>query len=170
MGTSPRPAEAASLTWTLSGFTFDDGTTATGRFNYNADTNRFNRIQITVANPDSASAAFPTYPFPRAYRNSDVLLGDPTQLILAEASAPFRLTPGGSFFQLFFEGSLTNAGGTRSTFALYGVALEPTFADVIPTFGRITSTSRSVPAPPSVVGLLLSGAWAIWRRWHFAQT
>lgn len=166
VGASPRPAEAASLTWMLSGLTFDDGTTATGRFTFNADTHRSNQIRITVDNPDPTSAAFPTYPFPRAYGNSDVLLGDPTRLVLAETSGPFLLIPG----RLFLPGILWRAADQRWRHASRIRSLrscrEPELCRCDSNLRQYHQHRPHRTGPPSVVGLLLSGVWATGQRWH----
>ncbi|MBF2097123.1 MAG: hypothetical protein IGQ88_01935 [Gloeomargaritaceae cyanobacterium C42_A2020_066] len=142
-----RPAAAISLTWTLSGFNFVDGTTAVGSFDYDADTNTYSNISIIVDNPIPANGV-PGYSFPSVFTDSDIFFGDSSSLVLG---------PDNNLFDQFFDIPLTNAGGTIGVIANYG----DNFGDgVRQTTGTISAVGVPVPAPPGVLGLLLSGALA----------
>ena len=43
-----QPAQADPMVWTLEGVTFDTGATATGSFNYDAATNHYQNVNISV--------------------------------------------------------------------------------------------------------------------------
>ncbi|MBF2099289.1 MAG: hypothetical protein IGQ88_13080 [Gloeomargaritaceae cyanobacterium C42_A2020_066] len=142
-----RPAVAATLTWTLSGFNFADGTTAVGSFDYDADTNTYSNINITVSNPIPANGV-PGYVY-GTFTDSDFIGGSSTALLLG---------PNENLFDQSFGSPLTNAGGTIGVTASYG---NLDIVDIRNTTGTISTVGATpVPAPPGVLGLLLSGALA----------
>ena len=52
---------ATPITWTLSGVTFGNGSTASGKFVYDSDTNTFSSININVSNGDQSVQNIPLW-------------------------------------------------------------------------------------------------------------
>lgn len=146
-----QPAEAASLTWTLIGVSFTDGTTAVGSFDYDADTFVYSNLSITLDNPIPGNGV-PGFTLPRTFITSGIdVAGSQT---LSSIESP-------DFFSLVYSNPLTNAGGTIPLVAAYGRGGSGS------AFGSGTLSAPSgvpVPAPPGVLGLLLSGALAARQR------
>jgi hypothetical protein len=97
-------AEALNLTWTLNNVAFTDVTaTATGAFDYDADTNIYSNIALTVSGPRLS-----TSPAPRTFTTSQLLVGNQNQLFLSFTPAPADI------LFLTFTSGLSNAGGSRT--------------------------------------------------------
>jgi len=92
------PAQA--LTWTLNNVEFVDNATASGTFDYDATTNTYSNILITLSNttgPDLAAAGL--------YTSSDTVTSANNYLDVFNSSS-------NSYFRLTFTQPLTNSGGT----------------------------------------------------------
>jgi hypothetical protein len=94
--------QAAVVTWTLEGVTFDDGTEVTGTFDYDADTDVYSNWNLQTQtgfiagfnyNPGNSTASDSYSSHLEIY----TFYGDPDN---------------DRFFSLHFASSLTNAGGT----------------------------------------------------------
>lgn len=103
LAASAGTASATPITWTLHDVTFDDGGTATGTFDYDADTNTVSAVDITT----SAGTSFP---------GADYTLVDPgygpfagAMVFVTGTFADYTGTPALSFV---FASDLTDAGGT----------------------------------------------------------
>jgi hypothetical protein len=96
-------AQAVPLTWYLEGVTFADGSTASGSFVYDADTNTYSNISITTTK--GATYAVNTFSFadPGSFNSSLDLL------TVTLGSGDLTGTPA---LALFFSTPLTDAGGT----------------------------------------------------------
>jgi len=109
---------SASLTWTLSGVTFDDGATATGSFDYDAGTNTYSNIAITVSGFTNAPVYGPLGSDPFTYTDP-VVLGFSTDDNLIFAQQITTPDPASNCFDsclrqmiISFETSLNSLGGT----------------------------------------------------------
>lgn len=144
---------AATVTWYLQGIVFDDGGTATGSFDFDADTDVITNWNITAT--DATSPALPT---PFTYFDSG------TQLALVQDSSgdiddqSFLFNAGLSFggtrqFRIDPITLLTNTGGT--------VALDlnnPSFnlecnncgSPRLIVAGEVTTSPTVVPLPPAL--------------------
>ena len=95
-------ASAGTILWTLENVTFNDGGTASGSFDYNADTNTFSSIDIITTAGSAFSGA--TY-----------LAVDPgkpsTSMSLAVVPNAGSANIGTPVFDLFFSSALTDGGG-----------------------------------------------------------
>lgn len=110
-------AQAAPVVWTLYGVQFEDGGTAAGTFEYDADTNLLIAWNISVSGGDEGSFPPLTYSFLTAGQIAEVdngsspadgqafiFWGEPPQPGVPQANErQLRLDP---------DGVLTNAGGT----------------------------------------------------------
>jgi hypothetical protein len=100
-------AEAAPLTWTVDGVTFNDGGSANGSFVYDADTGMYSDIAInTTAGTILGGTAYP-----------DVLRGDAFFLDVVPDASLASLT-GSLLLNINFASPLTNAGGTIDIFII----------------------------------------------------
>lgn len=160
-------ASADGITWDLSGVTFSDGATASGSFVFNADTNTFSSIDITVAGGSST-------------------FGDGTYTILdpGYSSNSSRLVPvespfpangvGAPVLGFLFGSPLTDAGGTASLAMNQGIqdcanvncSVSTITYDL--TAGDVVSSVTATPEPSSLLmlvgGCLALGGMAFWRR------
>jgi hypothetical protein len=94
-------ADPTPITWTLSGVTFSGGATASGSFVYDATTNTFTSIDVTVAGSLFGNGTYTTLDpgFP----------SEASQLVTVPATLPdFTGTP---VLALDFSIALTDAGG-----------------------------------------------------------
>ena len=135
------PVQAAILTWQLNDVVFEDGGTATGSFGFDADTNDYSDINITVEGPafDGNSLNF---------TDDVVVLGDNEGLGLINLELP---VPAVGFF---WDTPLTNAGGTIDiAFGSYGTIFNLLSSD--PVF--LTSGSVTAQPIPEPLTLLATG-------------
>jgi hypothetical protein len=124
-------ASAAPVTWTLNGVTFDDGGTATGQFDYDADLKQYSNVSITTSFVNE-------YPS-QIYNLAEPADSSPTSLYAWSIESPGALV-------LFFIGSPAAAGDTveiaTTSYEVYGE---------FPVERYVTSgTVSSVPIPAAV--------------------
>ena len=140
-------AMAFSLTWTLDNASFIDGGTASGSFDYDADTNEYTNINISTTASDNFEAV--TYndgSFSSRDSDSDSLV-----LSIPDPSSPTQT------LTLEFSRPLTNAGGTNALRVDESpFSQEQTFSPV--AFRKVTSGEVSaVPFEFSpTAGIILS--------------
>ena len=162
-GTIPS-ARAATLTWTLQNFLFDDGGTATGSFGFDADTNTFSGINISTS--------------VNGLLGSNYSLLSPSGVTSATFFDTITGTPASGESRLLFDlaSAMTNAGGTIALNLLAGffdgeVICPDDFCGTYQT-GRIL-TQGSITAPsavpiPAALPLLAAGLGAMgfmgWRK------
>lgn len=138
-------AQAIPIQWTLTDVLFDDGGTATGSFDFDADTATYSNISITTTTP----ALLPLATF------TSLLTGSTTDG--AFTPGPGNQT-GQPFLQLlYFQLPLSNAGGTRylinpffpSTSSFDGTCLNASCSSV--DYGRIMVDGGIVASTPAVI-------------------
>ena len=144
--TTLSPANAALITWTLNGVTFDDGTEAVGSFDYDASVGEFG----TYANVDISVMAgvLPTY----TYEDSNSFIG------LANANmVDFVDDALNSYLRLVFDAPLDNSGGARSLVgdASYECSNCSDFRYV--TAGTVSASPVPVPAAAWLLASALAG-------------
>lgn len=93
--------QATPLTWSLSGATLDDGSTASGSFTYDADTNAYSNYSISYT-AGSIGAAI-------TYDSSADVNGLSTASNLTLTLGNVVIT---NYMNIAFDSNLTNAGGT----------------------------------------------------------
>lgn len=174
-------AAANPVTWTLAGVSWTDGTTATGSFVYDADTDTFSGLNMTTSGgsivPATNSWVFNVAGLPSSESNASGIVGfqavDP-------ASAD---ETGASLVSLYSTGSslLTNAGGTipldflliatclDATCASYNNALPFSF-DGSGAFATLQTSGVPEPLTLSIFGSGLAGAVAMRRRRKTGKT
>jgi hypothetical protein len=158
-------SSAAPMTWQLSGITFDDNTTASGTFSYDAGTDTLLSYQISVH--DGALPAF-TYSGSTATNTCTKIANGNNQSGGCNTNdAPNELYLGSSdgsrFLELYLASALTGAGGTVSllTSANYqSYEIAPNDYDFrLISAGSLASVSdANVPEPASLalMGIALS--------------
>jgi len=153
-------ASASPVTWDLSGVTFTSGASASGSFVYDALTNTYSSIDITVS-----GAAFGN----GTYTILDPGFGSSGSEIVAvpSALADFTNTPVLAFD---FASPLTDAGGTIALLADgHGIqqcvdpACSVSFTVDAVSAGSVTTSLTSVPEPSSLL-LLGSGLLGLMSR------
>lgn len=179
-------AHAAPVTWTLTGVTFDDGSTVSGSFVYDAATNQYSNVAITTTatpNPVVPPNVTPTPPLPGdSYANIFTCTG----CTFAPSATSLRLLTqpqtndqtGLNALRLKFP-ALTDAGGTVTlpltdpaipTFpasfegACMGVTPPPVPASQCPTndFGRRLAAGSLVGVPVAgPVAVPTLGEWGL---------
>ena len=149
---------AIPVTWSLTGATFDDGTSANGSFVYDADTNAYSAWAITVQNGTLSALTYDTTTSFLTLTNQDA------DGVLMMRNDGFR------YINLNFLAPLTNAGG------LIGLDLTlPSSLDngswecdncLIARFLTAGAVSANVPEPGTVAlfGLGLAGVGFARRR------
>jgi len=101
---APARAAAVPINWTLSGGTFEDGTTFNGSFTYDASFNGYTAWDIAVA----AGPAFTGYDYLAGVDGAFVGVHSPTAVDFV-AFPPIPVS--GRYIRLSFASPLTNAGG-----------------------------------------------------------
>ena len=126
-------AQAAPVTWTLDGVVFANGNTATGAFNYDADTNIYSEVSIQT----SGGGSYGSLGFSVWGGGSPNITG----FIQADSLPDATDEP---VFILAFTESLTNTGGT--------IALSLSFATGQPSAIATCSdpACQSASAPPGL--------------------
>jgi hypothetical protein len=133
--------QATPITWSLSGATLDDGSTASGSFTYDADTNAYSTYSISYT-AGSVGAAI-------TYDSSATVNG-------LSSAGNLTLTLGNvsNYMNIAFDADLTNAGGTTA------ISTDPGFSFTssswectncgntrIFTGGVVTTVATNVPEP-----------------------
>jgi PEP-CTERM motif len=156
----PIPAVAAVLTWTLHNVAFDDGGTAEGTFNYDADTNTFSDFNISVSGGDATF--FPAFVYSTATSHlrpplsANDLSIDANAVVIGDERTLF----------MQFEQPLTNAGGISVVQNPDGLGGDSEFRTLVtsPPFGQrgfnFGGTVSAVPEP-SAFTLVAFGAAAV---------
>ncbi|MBV6624149.1 MAG: PEP-CTERM sorting domain-containing protein [Rivularia sp. (in: Bacteria)] len=153
------PAKAAVVTWNLNDVIFDDGGTASGSFQYDADNQQIGNFNIAVG---SGSQLFGgTWVVPGFSGPSD-------GTGFALSNPAFN-----RFFQLSFVSPLTNTGGTidletdigNGQFASFDANCGNTNCTLPSTTGRVVTagsvTTEEVPEPLTIMGTVLAGGMGI---------
>jgi len=152
-------AQSAPIHWTLTGVVFDDGDELAGSFAYDADSNTFSDVAISLIQDSEVSFTY-----------TALFAGGSTAVAFVEAGGS-DLTDQGYLQLGFYQFPLTNAGGAISLVdpmdpaaSQDGVCLDITCSSV--SFGRtvvagaIIGTPAIVPVPGaawlfgSAVGLM----------------
>ncbi len=102
-------AVAGPMTWSLAGATFDDGTSASGTFTYNAVTDTVSSYAITVQN--GTLPAF-TYNASDSFVNGPILTGNVSSSNYGPNELFIEANDGSQGLVINFASLLTNAGGT----------------------------------------------------------
>lgn len=151
------PAKAALVTWNLNDVTFDDGGTASGSFQYDADTEEMGNWDISVTSGSKFSSLNWKLPLFFSGFNGDFFA-------LFNSSAD-------RYFKLRFNSPLSNAGGTvslnTSTTGSFestcggvaGCVEGPKFPARYVTTGSVTT--EEVPEPLTIMGTVLAGGMGI---------
>ncbi len=151
----PLAASAFSLTWTLNNVNFADGATATGNFDFDADTSVYNNISITIN-----GGTVPNFPYPLTFTDADLVAGVPFLLSLCNTDCD------GVIF--VFNDLLTNTGGTidiDDSSSAYG---NPDISD--PIFVRSGGSVTAVPVPAAWVGAIAFAALTTRKLKHRHQS
>ncbi len=172
-------AQAVSLQWSFQNAVFEDGGTLTGSFNYDADTNTYSNINISV----SGSVNTPEGLFhfqPITYQTSTNCSSPPGydwSCFFGATSTQFQVehywspTLPDRHIALFFSQPLTNAGGTITLLGFsegYRDAQIPNGADDDLVWLRLQNSEQvaqlvaqpsvaAVPEPSNIAGLALAG-------------
>jgi len=136
-------ANAAVLTWSLNGVIFDDGTTAVGSFDYDADAGVYDNVNIAVM-----AGTFSAY----TYQDSNIFIGsnDASMVDFVDAGVT-------RYLRLEFAAPLDNAGGLR-TLLTANMSFE---CDNCTNFRYITAGTVNATVIPIPAALwLMSGALA----------
>ncbi len=161
-------AQAAPITWNLSNVGFADGGTASGSFQYDADTGSYSNIAITTTQVASFGATYGT-PNPVNPGNASLLL------VIADLPPLAIDLTGTPALALSFTSPLTNLGGTSDIISrsLGGFSFESTCSlascsvvsgstrDVVS--GQVT-TNVPAPATAALLSLALVGGALARRR------
>jgi hypothetical protein len=144
-------ASAGLILWHLVGVTFADGGTASGSFDYNADTNTYSFVNITTAGGSQAGSTY--LALDPGASSSDTILG----VVPNAGLGNFTGTP---LLAFQFASPLTDSGGTTSTIS---PSAEGTCANAACSSAnggvRFVSTGSVSSVPePSTLGLVLLGA------------
>jgi hypothetical protein len=135
-------AHAVSFTWTISGLSFTDGATVSGSFGYDATTNTYSPINVSVTGGSAGPATFiAQHP-----------LADATTALFVAGSG--NLT-GVRIIAIYGNNPLTNAAGTRTVNVAEGTCGDPT-CTTAPAFrngGPGTLTAAAQPPPPQTTGV-----------------
>lgn len=135
-------AQAAQIKWTLAGVTFDDGATASGSFVYDATTNTFSQISLSIA----AGPVIPEASFASACT-------EPTCPVQSSANALLAVNPATSgdltnvkMMFLYFTAPLSDAGETIPLrFGSSATCVDATCGPG--SVGRIMNEGRIIGAP-----------------------
>lgn len=171
---APAGAFAGPILWTLQGFTFDDGGTASGSFMFDAATGLYSSINITTSNGSVLSGS--TYAF---VDPGNAGFNGPSEIFMVASSAP-DLT-GSPFLGLIWQSNLTGGGGTvplssslnsgETKCTNSGCTSINQLTGRLLTGGSVTTGAGTVPEPATfvLVGCALA-AVGLKRRVHGALT
>ena len=150
-------AQAIPVTWNLQGVTFDDGASATGFFDFDADTNVYSNYQISV----TAGGIFPAF----IYEDANSFLGTNNAVFVDFVRDDFE-----SYITLAFDSALTNAGGfidlTLRNFPAVRGSFECNNCSVLReiTAGAVTTAAAAVPIPAPLTLFVLGLCGLLWTR------
>jgi hypothetical protein len=151
----PLAANAFPLTWTLNNVNFADGATATGSFDFDADTSGYNNISVTIN-----GGTVPNFPYPLTFTDADLVLGLPFLLNLCNPDCD------GVIFS--FDDFLTNAGGSVGIdFNSSGYG-NPDLPD--PIFVLPGGSVTAVPVPATWLGAIAFAALTTRKLKHRQQS
>ncbi len=169
---SPTPASAIVRTWTLNDVAFDDGGTASGTFDYDANTNTYSTFSISVAGGDPVLFADFAYTPVTSHLRPPL---DATDLSIS--SNEVVMNDIRTLFMQFAQ-PLTNQGGSIVLQNPDGLGGDAEFHTLpsSPPFGQrsfISGTVSAIPEPSSAVSMLVLGALgaSLWlsRSWKGAR-
>ena len=158
-------ARANLVDWTLTGVEFDNSQTATGMFTYDADTNAFSNIAITVS-----GGIYPTLTFDTAFSYSDDTLA-----VFVDQSLGPDFSAATSLYLYFLSPYLTNAGGVVGLFTaghsgLWACGVSdcsaPFGSNGYMTAGSVEAQTVPEPASLLLTGSALAGLLCIRRWWR----
>lgn len=150
--------KAAVVNWSLDGVTYNDGGTARGSFQYDADTNQIGNFDISVTDGSTFSSF--------DYQLAGLFGGfDGTGFSLRNFYSNNR------WFQLTFDSPLTNAGGIVSytpKISFEAICFDvncstPVLPARFVSAGTFvgTASTKKVPEPLTTMGTVLAGAMGI---------
>ncbi|MBW4553261.1 MAG: hypothetical protein KME35_19430 [Aphanocapsa sp. GSE-SYN-MK-11-07L] len=151
----PLAANAFPLTWTLNNVKFTDGATATGNFDFDADSSDYTNINIIIN-----GGTVPNFPYPLTFTDADLVVGVPFLLSLCNPDCD------GVIF--VFDDLLTNAGGSvgiDSSSSAYGNPGQPDPVLVL-SGGSVTA----VPVPAAWTGAIAFAALTTRKLKHRQQS
>jgi len=151
----PSLASADGITWTLSSLPLSDGGSLSGTFNYDASSNTYSAIDLTSTAGSLLGGTLYTTLTPPFFSNT-------TFLGLGPATIPGSFA-NLTFLELYFNNSLTNAGGTDPAYAIEIFCANSTCSNYVercsPT-GTVIGRPVSTPEP-STLFLLASAFLAL---------
>lgn len=112
------PAQAASLTWSVQNAVFEDGSTLTGTFDYDADTNTYSNVNIAVSSGILNNFVYQGSTCSQTPGVEHTCIADksqsPDQFLIGVFNHNYYPVDSGMKGYLFlaFMEKLTNAGGT----------------------------------------------------------
>jgi hypothetical protein len=145
-------ASAGMILWHLAGVTFADGGTASGSFDYNADTNTYSFVNITTTGGSLAGST---------YLALDPGFSSSNSILAVVPNAGLGNFTGTPLLAFQFASPLTDSGGTISTISPSAEGTCGNAACSSPSGGGlrfVSAGSVSTVPEPSTLSLILLGA------------